>query len=127
MNNWDNSTPRQQYGFNTPEAQPIRLVAEELLEEVTNAGYSFIWNDRGSRVRGDLSAWRNKNSKYIEQINVSTLVPYYDYPRNVKSYTIKSSAFEVTDEMLPLNFKDDLVDEKKYGIGFHGSPHRSAK
>jgi hypothetical protein len=127
MNNWNNSTPRQQYGYNTPEAQPIRLVAEELLEEVTNAGYSFVWRDKGSRVRGDLSAWMNKNSKYREQINVSTLVPYYDYPRNVKSYTIKKSAFEVTDEMLPLNFKDDLVDEKKYGIGFHGSPHRSAK
>ena len=33
--NWQNATPRQQFGYNTPDRQPIRLVNEDLLEDIT--------------------------------------------------------------------------------------------
>lgn len=127
MPNWDDNNPRQQYGFNNPDAQPIRLVADELLEEVTKDGYTFLWNDKGSRVNGDLASWKNNNQEYRDYMNISTLVTNYNYPSNVKSYILKKQAFFVTDEMQPLNFSHELVDEKKYGIAFHGSPYRSAK
>ena len=127
VSNWNDSNPRQQYGYNTPEKQPIRLVAEELLDDITADGVSFVWNDKGSRVDGDLSSWISNNSEYKTNQYISTLYNSYNYPYGEKVYKVKQSAFVVTDDMLPVNFSDDLVDEKKYGVGFHGSPHRSEK
>jgi len=121
-----NENPRQQYGYNTPERQPIRLVAEEMLENISDCPLQQVWD--GSRVRGDgnLSIWRCNNVDFAANQNTSIAISGYSRPNDFILYQLKKSATAV-DEMKPLEFKNDLVDENKLGVGFHGAPHRSAK
>ena len=124
MPNWSNSTPRQQYGYNTPERQPIRLIAEELLSDVSAAGLNQVWNSYGSATNTSISIWNSQDVEYIKNFNVSVINNGYMRPKNSKVYIIRDSAF--TSQILePIDFKDPLVDEDNLGIGFHGAPHRS--
>ncbi len=121
-----NFNPRQQYGYNTPERQPIRLVAEELLENISNCPLNQVWDSKKVKGVGSLSIWRCNDVNYAANINTSIAVKGFVKPYGFKLYQIKNTA-TITDEMKPLEFKNDLVDENKLGVGFHGSPHRSEK
>ena len=124
--NWNNATPRQQFGYNTPDKQPIRLVNEDLLEDITDKGFTEVWNDRGSKVKVDISLWTSKDSDYLENQNTPLVVIGYKLPVDLKIYKVKKDAF-IMGTMKPLDFKDPLIDEDELGVGFHGAPHRSAK
>jgi hypothetical protein len=121
-----NFNPRQQYGYNTPEKQPIRLVAEELLENISDCPLKKVWDGRQVKGVGNLSIWRCNNVDFAANQNTSIAVSGYSIPNNLKLYQLKKTVTTV-DEMKPLEFKNDIVDENKLGVGFHGSPHRSEK
>jgi len=125
MNNWNNSNPRQQFGFNNPEAQPIRLVAEELLTNVSSKGVNSIWNSWRSGSNISISIWNSRDLDYLNNLNVSIIAKGFGKP-TFNIYNLKDSAFSSID-MKPIDFIDPLVDEDKLGVGFHGSPHRSKK
>lgn len=124
--NWDNSTPRQQFGYNTPDKQPIRLVNEDLLEDITNTGFTEVWNDKNSGLTNNISMWNSKDKDYLENQNTSLVVSGYQLPGDLKIYKVKKDAF-IMGNIQPLDFKDPLIDEDELGVGFHGAPHRSSK
>lgn len=124
--NWDNGTPRQQFGYNTPDKQPIRLVNEDLLEDISETGFTEVWNDKNSGVKGSISMWTSKDKDYLENQNSPLVVSGYQLPADLKIYKVKKDAF-IMGTMKPLDFKDPLIDEDELGVGFHGAPHRSAK
>ena len=126
MPNWQNATPRQQFGYNTPDRQPIRLVNEDLLEDITDTGFTEVWNDKNSGVKSSISMWNSKDKDYLENQNSPLVVSGYQLPADLKIYKVKKDAF-IMGNMKPLDFKDPLIDEDELGVGFHGAPHRSAK
>jgi hypothetical protein len=120
--------PRQYYGYNTPERQPIRLVAQELLEEIkfNNNNVSEIWNDRKSGTPESLSFWRLINSKYNLTNNRAFGIRSYKKPVGQSFYNIKDAAFSNMSTK-SVNFKHELTDERNLGTGYLGSPERNEK
>jgi hypothetical protein len=122
------TNPRQYYGYNTPERQPIRLIAEELLEEIkfNNNNVSEIWNDRNSGTPESLSFWRLINSKYNLTNNRAFGIRSYKKPIGKSFYNIKDAAFSDI-PVKSVNFKHELTDESNLGVGYLGSPEREEK
>jgi len=120
--------PRQYYGYNTPERQPIRLIAAELLEEIkfNNNNVSEIWNDRRSGTPESLSFWRLIDSKYNLTNNRAFGIRSYKKPVGKSFYNIKDAAFG-NSSIKSVNFKHELTDERNLGVGYLGSPERDEK
>ncbi len=120
--------PRQYYGYNTPEKQPIRLLAEELLEEIKidNNNVSQIWNDKNSGTPESLSFWKLINSKYNLTNNRAFGIRSYKKPVGQSFYNIKDEAFGDV-PVKSVNFKHELTDESNLGTGYLGTPEREEK
>ncbi len=122
--------PRQYYGYNTPEKQPIRLVAEELLNKITGEGTDIeeIWNDKNSRSSYNVSVWITKDKKYREDYNNAIAISGFAKPAKNKLnfYTIKEEVFKEI-PMGSIDFKHPLVDKSELGTGYMGSPEREAQ
>jgi len=128
MNNWDNLNPRRQYGFNTPDRQPIRLIVEDLLIDLKGAGFNEVWNDIKTNGIPNVSIWKSADSEYLTNQNIPILITGYNKPdpQKVKMYKLDIKFLEET-YFPPIEFKNDLVDEKQVGIGYHGTPEREEK
>jgi hypothetical protein len=120
--------PRQFYGYNTPEKQPIRLIAEELLNKINNADIEPVWNDKNSRSNYNVSVWISKDKKYRNEYNNANAISGYAKPAKdkLKFYTIKEEVFKEI-PMGSVDFKHPLVDKSELGTGYLGSPEREDK
>jgi hypothetical protein len=119
--------PREYYGYNTPEKQPIRLVAEELLNKITDSNIDIeeIWNDKNSRSSYNVSVWITKDKQYRAEYNNAIAVSGYAKPpkNKLNFYTIKPEVFKEI-PMGSVDFKHPLVDKSELGTGYLGSPER---
>jgi hypothetical protein len=125
MNN-HGPNPRYQYGHPTPENQPIRLVSEDLLEDISEEGFTKIWDDTGSGSYMQASIWISKNLIYLGNQFTGVPVKGYNRPKKLKTYLISSGAF-YSEDTKPIKFENKLTHEEDLGIGYHGTPHRNPK
>ncbi len=121
---WQN--PRQIYGYNTPEKQPIRLVAEELLEPITTTDLKEVWNDRNSGSNWDTSIWLPTNKTYLDEINLPYSVDNWKRPDKLTFYRIKDESFKLQ-IVMPVSYSDSLTSPDGLGLGYHGAPERDPK
>lgn len=121
---WQN--PRQIYGFNTPERQPIRLVADELLNKIETSNIRQVWSDRNSGSNWDTSTWIPNHKQYIDEINLPMSVPSFARPSKLTFYTIKDEALRLQ-VVNPISYSDRLTSQDGLGLGYHGAPERDPK
>lgn len=126
VNNWDDKNPRYQYGYQNPEAQPIRLVSDELLIDVSDTGFKKMWDSNGSGANHYASMWLPNDRFYLANQNIPVVNRGFSKGRTIKAYKINPEAF-LMPEMKPPIFEHELTTEKGVGIGYHGTPHRKPK
>ena len=120
------SNPRQIYGWNNPENQPIRLVAEELLDDLTTTQLNKVWNDTSSGSDWDVSVYYPRNSQYMEEICLPNAWASLSQASSMRFYRIKDSAFR-EQVVNPLTYNNRLTSDDGLGIGYHGTPERDPK
>jgi hypothetical protein len=119
-------SPRDLYGYNTPERQPIRLVSEELLIPFSTGNLEYRWYDEYSNASVDMSIWMAKDTEYKNTINLSAVVIGWDAPPSIQYYKIKTDPFKER-PVGEVEFKHPLTDKYEYGIGYLGAPNRDEK
>jgi hypothetical protein len=118
--------PRQYYGYNNPENQPFRLVAEELLEKIDTNDLRYAWNDTRSGSDWDVSVWLPNHVDYLNEINLPLAYPSLGRPPRLTFYRIKDHVFreQVIDAV---SYSDRLTSPDGLGLGYHGAPERDPK
>jgi hypothetical protein len=120
------SNPRQIYGWNTPENQPIRLVSEDLLEDLTTTQLNKVWDDSRSGSDWDVSVYYPNNPKYMEEICLPNAWSSLNQAASMRFYRIKDSSFR-EQVMNPLKSNNPLISDDGLGVGYHGTPERDPK
>jgi hypothetical protein len=118
--------PRHQYGHSTPENQPIRLISEDLLEDISDQGFTKMWDDVGSGSYMQASIWMPTNPTYLGNQFTGIPAKGYNKPKKLKAHRVIDDAF-FSKNPKPIKFENKLTDEKDLGIGYHGTPHRDPK
>ena len=112
--------PREVYGYNTPEKQPIRLVAEELLIKIETGNLKYAWNDQESGQVRDVTYWTTNDQDYRNNINLPLTTNSYNKPSKLTFYKLNLDKFKEL-KVGSIKMNNELISNSAYGFGVLGA------